>query len=909
MASVFFAGINVGADSTAKAALGQQLKRVLVDITTSSWGSTLSSANWTTAAERVSSVRGVAEKEVISRGDTYIENDSFTSYKVVGISEVSRVYDGLNVTFGADQLEEYEAYVWVGSQDAQQLINSTLTLNFTALTFDYKEHTISLQLHVVGSASLDEVAHNIVLGRYQTHDDFVVSPQRRVEESESYYENLLVVSWEKTFAPLLDSAYTLELRYTPFHSDLLVFLDRESVINPWDIGASQEAVNLIVGQMNNVLAEFELTAYSNLQNALNTYSFLSLTLRVSFLVVALPVFFVAWYVGTTVSDVSFNLRRREIGLLLAKGFSSTQLFRLFLLESLLVGIIGGIAGVGLGFLFGPYFAPTIGGVSESSAPVLTLEVVVLTIVFGSAMTLLSTFRSSRKAAKLPAVDALKEHILVEEMKPYKKRWPWIALALGSYKIGMFLVGIPNLAQFFVGRPPPISNILLMILLIAWTAIDSALTPLGPLLFYWGLTKVLIRGSLRFQEFAAKTVKFLGDLGALATKNVQRNPARAASVAFLIALIIGYGFQTVVMLASEEDYIIRQVKAAVGADISVDLDFQANSTEALGNITGLSGVESVTIQYSFRGETSLHSLSIVAVEPAEWLSTAYYEDEWFTGNNVQTAFQHLADRNNTVILELGVAEDLNLQLGDAVTVTVDEVATSLEVVGFFGRQVSSSIQPFIGAQSQYYGARFWSITSATLMHSLDGALFAYEKVLVELEAGADEKNVAAQIRSFNSTQILRVQSVVEQLEKRESNLLLSGTAAIQRIGVVFAAFAGSAATALVMMVSLRERKREVAIMNVRGVSYRQLVVMLLSENLAIVVFAVTLGAAVGLVIANGSIAALNSTLFTLVTHHIVLPLDSIFILSTSIILVFALSIIPIVVMSKRYTSKPERIVRV
>jgi hypothetical protein len=35
--------------------------------------------------------------------------------------------------------------------------------------------------------------------------------------------------------------------------------------------------------------------------------------------------------------------------------------------------------------------------------------------------------------------------------------------------------------------------------------------------------------MKFQELVARAAKFLGDLGTLATKNVQRNPVRAASM--------------------------------------------------------------------------------------------------------------------------------------------------------------------------------------------------------------------------------------------------------------------------------------------------------------------------------------------------------------------------------------------
>jgi len=53
LASTFFAGVNIGADTTAKAALNQQLSRVPVDIVIGQYGSQASSSTvWTAAAEK-----------------------------------------------------------------------------------------------------------------------------------------------------------------------------------------------------------------------------------------------------------------------------------------------------------------------------------------------------------------------------------------------------------------------------------------------------------------------------------------------------------------------------------------------------------------------------------------------------------------------------------------------------------------------------------------------------------------------------------------------------------------------------------------------------------------------------------------------------------------------------------------
>ena len=114
--------------------------------------------------------------------------------------------------------------------------------------------------------------------------------------------------------------------------------------------------------------------------------------------------------------------------------------------------------------------------------------------------------------------------------------------------------------------------------------------------------------------------------------------------------------------------------------------------------------------------------------------------------------------------------------------------------------------------------------------------------------------------------------------------------------------------MVVVVSLQERKKELAIMNVRGLSFKQLLTVLAAENLSMVVFSMGLGVVVGLIIVHGTVAALNTQYATLVAHHIVFPPDAVLILAASLILIVASSLLPLVVVTKRYMSKLERIVR-
>ena len=106
---------------------------------------------------------------------------------------------------------------------------------------------------------------------------------------------------------------------------------------------------------------------------------------INFFIVSIPVFFVAWYLGSTVSDVSFNIRRREIGLLSTKGLSSGQIQRMFLTEALVIGLIGGALGVVGGLILNQYYAGTVNLNNLFASQMFSPEIAVVTIIFGVAI--------------------------------------------------------------------------------------------------------------------------------------------------------------------------------------------------------------------------------------------------------------------------------------------------------------------------------------------------------------------------------------------------------------------------------------------------------------------------------------------------------------------------------------------
>jgi ABC-type lipoprotein release transport system permease subunit len=912
LASAFFAGIVIKANVTTEQALDQQLSTVYKDLEITSYSQPLNLTQLDTVQQQLSQTENVKSFEVITRtssaatvkDETNQSTELFTN--VVGISDNSRVYNGW-LNRPSEGLGENETYIAENANvrfgSGQLKVGDVVSINFTIFNPENGSLTLlPLNLTVRGFAQLDDEAYNIATG--YGPQIMPMGGVAQINLPPFFASDFLLVDWEKTIKPFVEASNNTDSM--PFQQSVLVYIDRESLISAWDIQGSvtnlQVLQNNIGNKINSALG-FQVDVQNNLLYQVQSFQFISFGLMFSFFLVSLPIFFMAWYMGTTVSDVSFNSRRREIGLLATKGFSIGQVSRIFLVETILIGIMGSLLGVLLGFFLTPLFAPTSNGV-QFNLQTISSSTVVFTVIFGLIMAFLSTYMSSRRAAKLSTVGALREYLPSEPVSPYRKRLAWLAFILGTYKIAVFIAGINvqvllNNAMFSSG------NFILLLLSGIWISIDGVLNYIGPLLFFWGFAKLFIQGSLKFQELTVRASKFLGDIGTLATKNVRRKPARAAAIAFLIALIVWYSVLVTGQLASERDYTNRQTYANVGADITASVANVSQAQAVLNNIlANVSGIKDATVEYSISAQQGVMTLK--AVDPQEWLKTAYYEADWFSGASVQNAFDALAADNNTIILDRSVAKSYNLNVGDDISVEFENGTKALKVVGFFGPEPQDQTSIGIGIMPRI-GSAYWSFVPINLYAYPGNLTSASAKILMKIDAGADGVAVAKNVLNVDAS-VAYVDSVANELEKSQTNAITAGALEVQQLGVIFAVLAASVGTALISTVSMKERSREATIMSVKGLSYKQLVVMFLTENFALVTFAIALGVSVGLISVYGNVSSANAQISGLVVRHLIFPLGSTLLVVGCVALIFAATILPVIVMSRKYVTKLERMVR-
>lgn len=899
IATTLFAASNIGANSMMGAMLYDILDSVATDMIweTYGWGDIPSSSDFFAIEQEIESIPGVTSSELISkhRNETYYDQN-YEQYEVqyqftIGIQNNSTLYDGIlpiagNMSLGANQT--------LITASSSQISDYPIGSNYSIEIYIWTEGEpilYNLTLEVIGHVEITSQVRDIFLaGTWFPFWGY---------EYESWLEEhvtFFIVDFDSTFLPIYDyvrsdpDAYGFDLS-TSFN----IWVDRASLINPYNIQTSTQELQQLGYQIQNSL--YTLGYEGSLQNeiAWSLLSFVNISegFRGVFLQVSMPVFFIALYMGITLNDVSYSIRRREVGLLLTKGVTRSTITSLFVWEALLVGLLASILGILLAIFLIPFFISTV-----TWAAIITtgigVDTIFLTIIFGVILAVIASYLPARKASKIPTTEAIREYTLAGESLEYRKMLAWTALILGSYKLVIWLFGISVqeiVLQLIFTNP------ILGSLAAYWLIFDSIISFWAPLLFLWGLTTIVIKGWKGFYQYSQSFIsRILGELGGLASHNIRRRPGRTAAIIFITALLLGYSVQTVGILGSSQDLAVRDAFTSVGADLNVVVSYPENISDLIPTIRALEGVHGATGELTFRVETIAATLDIRAINVSEWLGVAYLEPGWISGVPPLTAFELLGDENQTIILEKEHAVGYGLGIGDQFSVQFSSMGSyhPLTVVGYMGPDPEYYQYPWGGGQ--WLAEDTWSYVPIELIEEFSNETNPTGHILVALDSPSYNAAVIQAIEALDD--VLNVESAITEIEEYNANVLLSSTTNMMQMGVIFALLLASVGTFVIIYLTLRERRTTTALMSARGMTYSQTVIILMAEILTIMVFAVVIGYVVGLIIYYGLVSG-GTTSFEppLLTPQFLAPsFLGMFLLQTGLItgLLLLATLIPILV---------------
>jgi ABC-type antimicrobial peptide transport system permease subunit len=892
LATTFFGGINVAADTIGKQFVDQQLSTTPIDF--SLYPNNPSPPSVTSINSVRSQILALDGISHVEAQGTFSDSRNYTLPQVRAIEDSSLAWSHMTpngLLAKGEALELDNAKYAVGQK-----------LNYTIGNFQSQNYNVTLK--IVGIAHPDSYAQALLgLGFGFRGPTPYGGPGG--SSVGAYYQNLLIVSWDRTFVPVLQSAGV--------SSYIDVFIDRNSLITPWDVSGSANTVKGISDKVANIAAQNGFGENDLISNQLQGLSLSIFFLRIPFIIFSIPVIFIAWYVGKTVSQASYNLRRKEIGLLMTKGFSKTQLYRHFVTEAVLIGLVSGGIGLALAFFLNPFFISVLNG-SYSGGVFLNPATAAITVIFALFLTLLAIRSPASQAAAMDPAQALREYVYLEDVRPAKKRGAIVAFSLGLYEIIMLTLGINffNLAARGFGY-----GFLIAIVLGVLALLSFGLLFIAPFLFLYGAVNLSSGLAFRFhRRFSVISKRVIGDIATLASKSVFRNPRRAASTVFLVALIAGYSIWVIGVLASTEDYSARQSLTRLGADVKIsNLSNLGNATTIVQQVSSWTNVTAATpeLENSFNTPSQGVQMQIRAVDPVNWPAAAYYEDGWFS-TNPRTLFDMMKSDNSTIILERAVATHYDIKEGGNVTIPVSSgTPVNLRVIGFFGPDYSASTSAFTNPfGTSFFQPIGWSYVPLGVT-SLHPSLFTSPQysVLVKARNTSSDKLATSIQTAYPLTSV--ESSSPSSVSQTVSGSIFNGLLNVLRLGTIFAAAAAGIGVGTVAYTGFKEREKETTMISVRGLSYRQLLGLLITEVLPLVIFALALAAVVGIITVRGDNLALdsfsNQDFYALLSpRRLVFPLTEQLILGSIIGLLLLGVFLPAIFSARKDLSKVSRTVR-
>ncbi len=853
IATSLFAAANIGANSLMSTMLEDLLEGVSVDMywRTFSWGTIPSSSTFFAIRQQIEAVENVQHTETMIQhwNDTIQDNDDhylLTS----GIQENSSIYDGITLAAGTLTLGVNETLISTRSSLISEFpIGSNYSIQISLQTSSFDESLANITLKVVGHVELSTSALEALMGELST-------PFYYWGEYESWlrqHATFLITDVETTFFPIYEWATTQpDPQRLELEAFTLITVNRAALINPYNVQSSMQNLQQLGFEIQNRLYRaYDGWLVNNLYNGLQIFSSIAEGFRATFLQVSIPVFFIALYMGVTLNDVSYSIRRREVGLLLTKGVTRSTITSLFVWEAVLTGIIASIFGILIAIGILPFFIPAITWTTILIVGI-GVDTIFLTFLIGVLIAVFASYLPARRAAKIPTTEAIREYTLIGEPGGFPRMLAWTALILGSYKLIIWLLGI-NVAE--VALSLVFSNPILGSLSLYWVVFDSIISFWAPLLFLWGFVTLIVKGWKGFYHYSERFIgKIMGELGGLASHNISRRPGRTVAIIFITALIVGYSVQTIGILGSSNDLAIRSAYTSVGADIKVHVSHPENVTDLLPTIRNIDGVRDAAGQYTFTMDTVASvGLVVRAINVSEWLGVAYLEPEWILGVPYPIAFNGIAENNETIIVEKLAAINVQADLGQTISVEFSEYSGfhPMTIIGFMGPEPEFVQLPYSPQGGNWMAEPSWSYVSVELMESYSTEINPTGYVLVSLDSPVFNAEVIQTLEALDD--VLQVDSAITLIENYNIDVLRSSTTNMMQLGVAFAIILASVGTLVIIYLTLRERRTTTALMSARGMTYTQTVTMLSAEILTMMIFAILLGLTVGLIIYYGLIS--------------------------------------------------------
>ncbi len=541
----------------------------------------------------------------------------------------------------------------------------------------------------------------------------------------------------------------------------------------------------------------------------------------SFLSIGLLAFAgVSVFVGAFIIQNTFRIiiaqRTRELALFRAIGATARQILWMVIVESMIVGLIGSIAGIVFGFGMAVAIRGIMNAVGFGVAPgalVLLPRTVIVGLSVGMILTVSSSLLPARKASRIPPVAAMRE-----EAARMPRRSLHTRAVAGTVITGVGVVLV--LVGLFAG----VGNA------IAYVGLGAAIAFIG----------VSVLAPLAARPLADvigwPLPRLFGVSGKLARENTKRKPRRTASTAS--ALMVGVAL--VVFFAVFASSTKASVSETVFEAFPADLTFQStNQTDPNLPATMSPAFTKELKTYDELESISAMQFGIVTVEDDQQLIGAVEP------GTIEQVFSIKADDGvvgalevpNSIIVSASYLEEMEWAVGDSIT--IDYVKTG---------EVETSIVGTFDANS--FGDLFQSSDSyvENFRYQGDSLIFANTADGITIEEA--QKVIEPTVESYGNVKAQTKSEIVTEVETQIDQGLALFTGLL-----FFAVLIAVLGITNTLTLSIYERTREIGLLRAVGMVRRQVRRMIRWEAVIVATFGALLGAGIGIVLGWAVVRAL------------------------------------------------------
>lgn len=595
--------------------------------------------------------------------------------------------------------------------------------------------------------------------------------------------------------------------------------------------AAQNLLNL-KRQIEESDANLNVNGFENidgLQTHISTYQASQVMI-----ILAIPIMIMSLMLTIFTSETSVAQRKGEISALRAKGASFNQIFSAVIGESLILSILGTLAGIGFSVLAAPLMGSSTGLLTFN--PVLYNEFLTKMIIPVEALALAGTIAFFLPAAYLLHVA---RRIDVAEIGQ-----PTIRLTSEipeEVNIWYFVLGLGGTLTVLLIVPVlfnPVGQIAFIEILVA-----TSLLFIGSYLGSRAMRLVTARASESMHWLMGEKKLYL-------TQSLRRRKGQFIPLLVILTLTLTTTTMMLIQTASFEDTLENEAMYALGCDVRIELpDQDLNWTDTLEGYEGVVGATPLIEALSYVESDAFY---LEGLDIEVYSEMGHFKPSSFVGSSPEEVLEALGTTENGVIISMYHMDLWNVTIGDTLNIRVDGIIeTDFEVVGIMKSAPGFGMASNLDLRGIPFGAYFgfqpgrggFALVNLDYLSTVTGDTTS-EVFFVETTSLADASELIEDVTAIPYSSVYNIDTI-EFGSDTATGLFLAGLAGLTMISFIMCASMAIASIALFLGSAVAEREPEYALFRAIGGTKKQVVSLVFGEFAGSVLAAVLTSLGLGI----------------------------------------------------------------